>query len=417
VEEKLEYKDCIVKVYGVASGKLPERLRKELNISEFVSVIGIVMRYEGGGSLQSHIYNTNRKQPIPMIEKLRILSCVARGIAELHAAGVIHADIKPDNVLLSSHDPPEIRLADFGLAIMRQGVNMALSSMMQTSHARGTPIYSAPEMLFNPYTSDMSRESVGETVAKPSRKSDVYAFAVLAWELLVEKRPFTHAYNEIVLSSMIHQGQRPSLNDIPKDCPKKVIELIDACWQTDRSRRKFAIECFSNLKYHHGLLSKSVYTLFISHDNSTHSLACNISYRLTQLGYSVFFNQNVHDPDSKDHDELASVSQTKIILILANQTYQNNDRCLQVLKAAKKLKTPPLFIPLFLEPDYLAWSCQELVYLCQLRSTSLVSFDFSTLAQDISWKSEEGPSAEALKSLNISMLELSSFVKEYEKGL
>ena len=75
-----------------------------------------------------------------MIEKLRLLTGIARGIAELHSAGVVHADIKPDNVLLSSNDPPEVRLADFGLSVIKEeSHNLVMSSLAETysRHSNG----------------------------------------------------------------------------------------------------------------------------------------------------------------------------------------------------------------------------------------------------------------------------------------
>jgi len=64
----------------------------------------------------------------------------------------VHADIKPDNVLLSSHSPANIRLADFGLSTLKSmDTNLLMSSLAETAHLKGTPIYCAPEMLVNPY--------------------------------------------------------------------------------------------------------------------------------------------------------------------------------------------------------------------------------------------------------------------------
>ena len=58
--------------------------------------------YTGGGSLNDIIHNRDKtKLPIiPMVEKLRLLSGVARGLAELHAAGIVHADIKVSGVYI-----------------------------------------------------------------------------------------------------------------------------------------------------------------------------------------------------------------------------------------------------------------------------------------------------------------------------
>lgn len=59
------------------------------------------------------------KVKLQMTEKLRILSCVARGVAELHDVGIVQGDLKPGNILLSEHTPPLVRLGDFGLAGFR----------------------------------------------------------------------------------------------------------------------------------------------------------------------------------------------------------------------------------------------------------------------------------------------------------
>lgn len=55
--------------------------------------VGIVMRYEGGGSLEDYLSKQRS-----LSDKLRILEGIARGLSELHGLGIIHADIKPENV-------------------------------------------------------------------------------------------------------------------------------------------------------------------------------------------------------------------------------------------------------------------------------------------------------------------------------
>ncbi len=411
-EDKVQYKDAVVKVYGYASGQISKEMSKFLNISESAEAIGIVLRYEGGGSLDDLIHSRDKLNfPLPMVEKLRILAGVARGLAELHAVGIVHADIKPGNILLSSDIPPQIRLADFGLSVMKHEMSMNLSTLAGTSTFRGTPIYCAPEMLHNPYligTTDTSGKVYDEdAIAKPSRKTDMYAFAILAWEVLTEQKPFSNARNETVLSSMIHQGQRPSLDSIPSDCPRKVVKMIEACWNSDRSSRKSAVECFSLLQYRYGLLSKSVYDIYLGHESSTYpALSSNIFHRLTQLGFRVCFDQGQSNPGREstaivtDEGQVHSVESCEIFVFLVSQAFQSNEECMRLLRAAKTAKHPRPIFPIFIELGVEVWASQELIYLCQLRSTSLISLDLVELVDDYGpWDSDDVCSYEGITML------------------
>jgi hypothetical protein len=153
IEEKITYKDCVVKCYGMVNGKLPKYLSSALRVANNVEAVGILMKYEEGGSLGSFINGRGRKnkdsnvtQPsLSLQEKLRLLKGIARGLAELHSIGVVHADIKPDNVLLSGDNPPEVRLADFGLSKLRSDTLIGVSTLALTNQGGGTPVYSAPE--------------------------------------------------------------------------------------------------------------------------------------------------------------------------------------------------------------------------------------------------------------------------------
>jgi serine/threonine protein kinase len=116
-------------------------------------------------------------------EKIGILFEIAMALNQLHSAGIIHGDLKPGNILLSSHkDPAHIRLADFGFASLISEVATSCLSPYATrpfDDVRGTPLYSAPEMMFNPY-----EDGSTTLVAGTSRTTDMYAFAIIAWEVL-----------------------------------------------------------------------------------------------------------------------------------------------------------------------------------------------------------------------------------------
>jgi hypothetical protein len=196
--------------------------------------------------------------------KIRILSLVARNLAELHMFNIVHADIKPANVLLGDEAAEVVHLADFGLSsILSADVVLAESSLRQTKLTNGTPLYCAPEMLVNPFDSTFN-----ETVAKPSRKTDIYVFGLLCWQVLAQTAPFMGVRSAAALCAQVHSGTRPPLNLLPLDTPSEVVSLITACWAKDRSRRPTAETCAAILQTHNSLVNDIPYGSFLWHSDS-----------------------------------------------------------------------------------------------------------------------------------------------------
>jgi hypothetical protein len=232
---------------------------------------------------------------VPMEEKMHVLTEIATGLAELHSAGIVHGDIKPENILLSDHKPRLVRLADFGLSSIRQqsvGGPEAVSTLALTNGTRGTPIYCAPEMLMNPY-----KPWVDNIVSKSTRKTDMYAFGVLAWEVIVQQRPFRTMISEAMLCSAVHQGARPLLSDLPADTPGAVRRLITGCWDADRGKRHSALEAASLLQQSLVRLERRGFDVCLSHSDEHITLVSHLFHYLTQSGASVY--GHIHDHHSK----------------------------------------------------------------------------------------------------------------------
>jgi eukaryotic-like serine/threonine-protein kinase len=125
----------------------------------------IVMEYLPGGSLADRL---QREGAQPISRSLEWLGQAAAALDAAHANGIVHRDVKPANLLLDSHD--RVKVADFGVASAAD-----LGSFTEAGTVVGTAGYLAPE------------QARGER-ATPA--SDLYALAVVAFELLTGKRPF-----------------------------------------------------------------------------------------------------------------------------------------------------------------------------------------------------------------------------------
>ena len=172
-------------------------------------------------------------KPIAWREALEILTQLARGLAAAHHEGVLHRDIKPGNVLRSPEG--DVRLIDFGLATMvatpdREQARISLdpNSARDASSVRrgdrgpeGTLDFIAPELW------------LGDP---PSRRSDIYAFGVVAFELCSGRTPFDEVAPEEVPDTCI-QNDAPPLSDLAPDVDPRLAKLIDRCLFRDPTRR------------------------------------------------------------------------------------------------------------------------------------------------------------------------------------
>jgi len=125
----------------------------------------IVMEHLAGGSLERRIAG---KKPCDPSQALDWLEEAAAALDAAHAAGIVHRDVKPGNLLLD--DRGHVKVADFGIASAA-----GMDSFTQTGTILGTAGYLSPE------------QARGE---RATAASDRYALAIVAWELLTARRPF-----------------------------------------------------------------------------------------------------------------------------------------------------------------------------------------------------------------------------------
>ncbi len=147
-----------------------------------------VMPFVAGQSLRERIA---REGELPVHEAVRLITEVVDALAHAHEHGVVHRDIKPDNVMLSGR---HALVTDFGVA---KAVSEATGRNMITTLgvALGTPTYMSPE----------------QAAADPNvdHRSDIYAVGVMAYELLTGRPPFTGASPQQVLAAHVTEVPDP----------------------------------------------------------------------------------------------------------------------------------------------------------------------------------------------------------------
>jgi len=161
----------------------------------------IVMQYVDGESLSTVVDNLGAMDPM---DAARIAAGMLRGLQHAHEEGVVHRDVKPDNVLITKGDEP--KLLDFGLAIETETALQITKDGMVV----GTPYYLAPEQARG---------------MKATPLCDVYAAGVTLYYLLTGKRPFVGATALAVLNKHIHEPPVPPMKHRPV-IPKPLNDIV-----------------------------------------------------------------------------------------------------------------------------------------------------------------------------------------------
>lgn len=202
-----------------------ERFKREIRIARKITHRNVLRTFDYGEAEGAYFISMEYVRGFTMadlLEKpqssrvwLSIIRQISRGLEAAHAEGIIHRDIKPQNVLVDQRG--EVKLMDFGIARMSEGAE----AMTAAGLIIGTPHYMSPEQVR------------GEQL---DPRSDVYAMGVLMYEVFCGRRPFESSSLTGVLGAHLTESPRPPL-ELRADLGADLNQIILKCLEKDRKKR------------------------------------------------------------------------------------------------------------------------------------------------------------------------------------
>ncbi|HKR64840.1 MAG TPA: serine/threonine-protein kinase, partial [Thermoanaerobaculia bacterium] len=206
-----------------------ERFKREIRLARRITHRNVLRTYDYGeaegvyfismefvrGYTLSELSEEAPNRQMPSRATVGIARQICRGLQAAHEQGIIHRDIKPQNVLIDAKG--EVKLMDFGIARLAE----APEAMTQAGLIVGTPHYMSPEQV------------QGKQL---DARSDVYSMGVLMYELLAGKRPFESSSLTGVLTAHITEKAKPVI-DVRPEIGRELNAIVMRCLEKDPNVR------------------------------------------------------------------------------------------------------------------------------------------------------------------------------------
>jgi serine/threonine-protein kinase len=208
-----------------------ERFKREIRLARKITHRNVLRTYDYGeaegvyfismefvrGYTLAELLDEAPQRQMPARASVGLTRQICRGLQAAHEQGIIHRDIKPQNVLIDAKG--EVKLMDFGIARMAEAAETA--AMTQQGLIVGTPHYMSPEQV------------QGKQL---DARSDVYSMGVLMYEMLVGRRPFESSSLTGVLTAHITEKAKPPI-DLRPDIGRAVNTIVMKCLAKDPKER------------------------------------------------------------------------------------------------------------------------------------------------------------------------------------
>ena len=173
------------------------------------------MEYIEGQTLKELITN----QKLPITEVTDITTQICEGIQQAHEKGIIHRDIKSDNIMITKKG--QVKIMDFGLAKLRVGANGYSPSITKIGTTMGTANYMSPE------------QAMGKEI---DHRTDIWSLGVVMYEMVAGELPFKGDYEQAIIYAILNEKPKP-LTDLRPETPTELWQLIEKSLTKDPDKR------------------------------------------------------------------------------------------------------------------------------------------------------------------------------------
>lgn len=201
--------DRFLREIGILSNLEHPRIARFLDYGEAEWLLYYVMTFVEGPTLREHL---TRSEKASVDDAVSIAIDLLEALEYAHGEGIVHRDVKPDNIVLS---PDGAVLVDFGIA--RAIASAGTDRLTRSGFAVGTSAYMSPE----------------QVEGKPDidQRSDIYSLGCVLFECLAGRPPFTAAREEIVLRMHLEKPA-PSVTDFRDDTPSSLAAAVERALRT-----------------------------------------------------------------------------------------------------------------------------------------------------------------------------------------
>jgi serine/threonine protein kinase len=205
-----------------------ERFRREIGVLSLIHHPAVPGILDWGAGAEALFFVTElvdgvdlkteilRRGPWPVAEATPLAATVADALAAAHAVGIVHRDVKPNNIMIDRDG--SVRLLDFGLA---RGVGIDMATLTRTGTIVGTPGYMSPEQF--------EGQGVDE-------RSDLYSLGVVLFELLTARLPFT-GQTPLAVALKHKTEAPPAPRALRRDLPAWLERVVLTCLEKEPARR------------------------------------------------------------------------------------------------------------------------------------------------------------------------------------